>query len=352
MFNPGGGEEAKLGTRNGGGLNYKAVFTGIVDAIPLAFNPTKQQIIQIKGIPMERQQSINEPNYVGVFERDGIKQTKLDVLMKINPNELLCDKDENGVVIKKEYLDDFYFNLNFTISAEDEVSSDKDKDGNPKTPKYRFINESLQSIWAESIDAIKANPKLDWFKTETARVAKKGEVMLYNLLSAMYKLVGTKEKPITGFKLGEDPTATFLDIVNGDVSMLNDLLDKNSKAYSYFSHDDGTVRKVAVMLGAKESDKVDDEGNPRFNQVVYTNAYVVSPFAKEGRSLPKDAIASIKGDGFKASIQGSLKFQVYDPAKAIKATMDAMANVEATSIDMPAFTEDDYATAFSDTDFS
>jgi hypothetical protein len=350
-FNPQGGEEAEIGTRGQGGIDFKAVFTGIVDATPVMFNPTKQQLIQIKDVPQERQQYVFETKYVDAYERDGKKQSRLDLLMKINPNDLLAEKDEEGNVIKKKYVDDYYFNVSITISDEDELS----KGGEGKTQKYRFINESLQSTWAENLDVIKSNPKMDWFKTDTARIAKRGEVMLYNLLYAMYKFAGTKENPITGFKLGDDPTETFCDIVRGDVSALNDLIDPDSGAFKYFAHEDNTVRKVAVMLGVRESEKLDNDGNPYYNQAVYTNAYVNNCFAKEGRMLPKDAIASINGDGFKASTQGSLKFQQYDPLKAAQQTIDALANVDETTVDdtvMEDFGSEDYSAAFGDADFA
>jgi len=343
-FKPQGGQEVKQ--TKGEGLNYRAVFTGVVDATPVKFNPTKEDLAEIKGIPIEK---LNEPVYVGVFERDNVKQTKLNLLVKINPNELLCkDKDGN---INKLYKDDHFFDISLTISAEDEISKDKDEAGRPKTPKFRFINESLQTIWAESIDAIKANPKLDWFKTETARVAKKGEIMLYTLLGALYKNVGTKENPITDFKLGNNPTDTFLDIVNGDVSSLNDLITKGTGAYEYFSHDDGSIRKVAVMLGVKESNKTDDNGNHMYNQVVFVNNFVNSSFAKEGRSLSKDAVEAIKGDKFKASIQGSLKFQLFDPVAAMEQTLKNLTDVESTSIDNSNISEDDYEAVYTSTDF-
>jgi hypothetical protein len=349
-FNPQGGEEAEVGTRGKGGINFRAVFTGVVDATPVLFNPTKQQLIQIKNVPQERQQYVFEKNYVGVYKRDGKKQSRLELLLRIHPNELLARKDKDKKIIKKEYIDDYYFPISITISDEDELS----KGGEGKSQKYRFINENLQSTWAETLDVVKANKKMSWFNTDTARIAKRGEVLLYNLLYAMYNFSNTKENPITGFKLGEDPTETFCDLVRGDVSSLNDLIDPDSKAFPYFSNN-GEVRKIAVMLGVKESEKVDNNGDPYYNQVVYTNAYVNNCFAKEGRMLPKDAITSINsGDGFRAATQDSLKFQAYDPIKAAEKTIAEMAGVEETSVDgenAVDFENIDYAETFGDEDF-
>ena len=355
-FNPTGGEEAEIGTRGQGGIDFRAVFTGIVDATPVLFNPTKQQRIQIEDIPQDRQGFVYEPKYANAYNRDNKNQSRLDLLFKIHPNELLAEKDEEGKVIKKLYKDDYYFPVSITISDEDELSKGgTNDDGSVKSQKYRFINESLQSTWAENLDIIKANKKMDWFKTDTARIAKRGEVLLYKLLYAMYYKDGTKENPITGFKLGDNPTETFQDIVNGDVSVLNDLLDPDSAAFKFFSHDNKEVRKIAVMLGVRESEKVDDNGNPYYNQTVYTNAYVNTCFAKEGRMLSKDAIASINSDVFKADTQGSLKFQAYDPIKAAQKVIDELSKVDETSIDdstMENFEAEDYSTAFGDTDFT
>lgn len=353
-FNPGGGEEAVTGVRGEGGINFRAVFTGIVDATPLIFNPTKQQLIEIKDVSPAGQQYVYEPKYANAYERDGV-QSRLDLLFKIKPNELLVEPDEDGKR-KNEYVDDYFFTLSLTISAEDELSKGgTNADGSPKSKKYRFINENLQSTWAESLDVIKGNPAMDWFITDTARIAKRGEVQLYNLLVSLFKMVGTKDNPITGFKLGDNPTETFIDIVNGDVSALNDILDPNSKVFTHFSHDKDNIRKIALMLGVRQSDKTDAEGKPYFNQTVFSNDYVSNPFAKEGRMLPKDTLAAINSDTFKADTQGSFKFQVYDPAKAVEAAIAAIANLDSTTIDISDsddFGDETYSSVFTDNDFS
>jgi hypothetical protein len=336
MLNYQGGEDAGVGTRGqGSGINFRAVFTGVVDTTPLCFNPTKQDICRIKEIPADRQGKIQEPVYVNAIDRgeDG-KFTRLTLLTKINPNELLCEKDEEGVVIKKMYADDVYFEVSWPISKDEELS----KGGEGKTRKYRFINQSLQSTWAESLDVIRNNEKMSWFDCDTARIARKGEVLLYNLLYAWFKFASTKENPIKGFKLGEDPSETFEDIVNGDVSMLNEMLDPDEDAYKFFSHENGEVRKIAVMLGARISDKTDDNGVPYVNQSVYTNQYVNNCFAKEGRQISKDAIEAVLGEGYNAITQNSLKFQEFDPTKAedtsTDSVVDAMSEVDSGSTDV------------------
>lgn len=304
MFNPEGGSEIKESS----GIDYKAVFTGVVDALPLRFNPTKSEIIEIKGIPDDKSDKIQEPSYVNVVTRnDGKKESKLQLLMSIHPNELLCKTidDDGNVFIEKKYNDDHYFTVDIFMSKEFEVS---------QAGNFRFINESLQSTWAKSLDDIKANKKMDWFDVSSARQAKKGEVQLYNLLYAWYNKSGSKDSPIKGFKLGEDPSETFDEIVDGDVSILNEMLEEGGSSRKYFSHDDGSLRKIAVLLGVKASEKTDNEGNFYYNQVTFGSSNV-STYAKEGRSLYKDAKLAVEEGRFKAV--STFDFQVYDPLASI-----------------------------------
>jgi hypothetical protein len=307
MFNPNGGVDVK-DMKNA--IDYKAVFTGVVDATPLCFNPTKEDLIRVKEIPEDRQDKVRDPNpYVASYtDNNGVEHTRLELLCRINPNEILNEKNEAGELVER-YTNEHYFSVSFLIADLAEQSSK----GN-----YRFINESLQHTWAPSLDAIKENPKMDWFDTGTARKAKVGEVQLYELLYAWYKKAGSKDAPIKGFKLGEDASDTFAEIVSGDVSMLNDMLDSSSESFQYFSHDDGSVRKIAMLLGVQSTERVDNDGRPYYNQRVFTYKHV-SPFAKEGRSLQKDATQAVLDGKFKANNQGSFDFKVYDPLSAAEA---------------------------------
>lgn len=319
MFNPEGGSEIK----NGSGIDYRAVFTGLVDALPLRFNPTKNEIVEIKGIPADKVDKIQEPTYVNaVSSADGKKKSKLDLLMKINPNELLCKvQDEEGnVTIVEKYVNDYYFDVTIFVSKDYEQS---------QAGNSRFINESLQSTWAKSIDDIKANPKMDWFDTSTARQAKVGEVQLYNLLYSWFYKSSSKDNPIKGFKLGEDPTETFDEIVDGDVSILNDMLEEDGQSKKYFSHEDGSTRKIGVLLGVKASDKTDNEGNFYYNQVVFSSGNA-NPYTKEGRSLGKDAKTAVEEGRFRAI--STFDFKVYDPLAAAS-ELQAETDVDIISLD-------------------
>jgi hypothetical protein len=292
--------------------NWKAVFTGIVDATILRFNPTKKEIVELKGLPDEVAARLQEPKYTNV-EVAGKKYTRLSILAKINPNEVLNETDDEGNLVK-EYRDEHFFNIDFLISNRDEESSKGNK---------RFINGRLQSTWGSSLEDIASNPNMSWFKTDDARPCKEGEWQLYNFLYAWYNKSNSQDNPIKNFHLGEDDaTEAFLELVSGNVEELNDILDPDSDSFEYFSIEqkvgdaDETVkrnRKVAVLLGVKPSDSLDSDGNPYLNQRVFTNGYV-STFAKEGRDIPKKAKEAVEEGRFNADVQG-YDFSVYDPAK-------------------------------------
>ena len=290
--------------------NYRAVFTGIVDATILRFNPTRKDIISLRGIPEERAGNVREPKYTKI-EMGGETYSKISILAKINPNELLDKRDENDNLIK-EYQDEHFFNIEFLISNRDETS----KSGNK-----RFINGRLQSTWAPSLEAIEGNESMKWFKTDDARICKEGEWQLYNFLYAWYNKSNSKDSPITNFELGTgEATDAFLELVSGNVEELNDILDPDSESFGYFciedkSNPDSPVmrnRKVAVLLGVKPSDTLDSDGNPYLNQKVFTNNYV-NTFAKEGRDIPKKAKESVEERRFNADVQG-YEFSAYDPS--------------------------------------
>ena len=277
-------------------------FTGVADAEILRFNPTKSEIMEIKGI--ENGENLKDPEYKLTVQDKTYR--RIEVLMRVNPNVEIGKKTADGKLIE-EYPSEHYFNMTFLVSDRDEVSSG----GN-----FRFINDRLQSTWAPSIDAIKNNPGMSWFKTENARKAKEGEVQLYDFLYAWYNKSSSKEAPITDFILGDNAAETMETLFSGDVSLLNDLIgDEN------FSHPDGKPRKVAVLLGVEVSDNTDANGNYYLNQRVFTSKNV-NPFAKEGRDISKAAKESVEEGRFKATIQDSFLFKVYDPTKTVESNTE------------------------------
>lgn len=298
-FNPQGGTNVSELSN----VDYNALFTGMVDAKPLCFNPTKEQVVKYKGIPEKVAEQMREPNYK--VNMGGKEYTRIELLCVINPNELLDKRDEEGELIK-DYSDEHFFNIGILASDEFEQS---------KAGNFRFINHSNNAAWGKSIEAIQANEKMNWFDTTTARKAKVGEVKLYDLIYNLFSKASTRETPLTNFKIGANPSETFSDIVAGDVSMLNDMIQPDGSAYEYFSHENGEVRKVGVLLGVSIKDD-------KKYQRVFVNNYC-SSFAKEGRSLGKRAIETIEEGHFNANCGSSFDFAVFDPMKLAQEMEDS-----------------------------
>jgi len=316
-----------MGIKAKGGVEVKALepkvkhyFTGVADAEILRFNPTKSEIMEIKGI--ENGDNIRDPEYKVTMQDKTYR--RIEVLMRINPNVEIGKKTIDGKLIE-DYPNDHYFNMGFLVSDRDETSAS----GN-----FRFINDRLQSTWAPSIDAIKDNAGMSWFKTENARKAKEGEVQLYDFLYAWYNKSSSKEAPITDFILGDDAASTMEALFSGDVSLLNDLIgDEN------FSHPDGKPRKVAVLLGVEVSDNTDSNGNFYLNQRVFTSKSV-NAFAKEGRDVSKSVKESVEEGRFNATIQDSFLFKVYDPTKTVESNTEIKEIADSNNFDI--LTDDDF----------
>jgi hypothetical protein len=298
----------------------KHYFTGVADAEILRFNPSKSEIMEIKGI--ENGDNIKDPEYKTTIQDKNYR--RVEVLMRVNPNVEIGKKTPDGKLIE-EYPNEHYFSMTFLISDRDEVSSG----GN-----FRFINDRLQSTWASSLDAIKDNSAMSWFKTENARKAKEGEVQLYDFLYAWYNKSSSKEAPITDFILGDDATETMEALFSGDMSLLNELIGDE-----HFSHPDGKPRKVAVLLGVEVSDNTDANGNYYLNQRVFTSKNV-NTFAKEGRDISKAAKESVEEGRFRATIQDSFLFKVYDPTKIVESNTEIKNEGDGVGFDL--LTDDDF----------
>jgi hypothetical protein len=298
----------------------KNYFTGVADAEILKFNPTRQEIIEIKNI--ENADSVKDPEYkVNMQDRT---YRRIEVLMRVNPNVEINKKTPDGKLIE-EYPNDHYFNVTFLVSNREETSS---------TGNYRFINDRLQSTWAPSLDAIKNNSAMSWFKTDNARKAKEGEVQLYDFLYAWYNKSSSKETPLTDFILGDDAETTMEDLFSGDVTLLNNLIGDES-----FCNADGSKRRVAVLLGVEVSDNIDSNGNYYLNQRVFTSKNV-NTFAKEGRDISKAAKEAVEEGRFKATIQDSFTFKVYDPTKVVEIKTEIKEGSDTDPFDV--LTDDDF----------
>jgi hypothetical protein len=130
----------------------KSLYTGVAEMNVDIINPTSAQIAQIyKSEP-------KETNYI--VEYNGQKSTKIDIYLS---------KDTPSIRTK----------MTMFISDRERVAA---------SGKRQFINNRGQSCWGMSIEEIRDNDRMKWFDCTTARVAKEGEVDLYNFLIKLFNI--------------------------------------------------------------------------------------------------------------------------------------------------------------------
>lgn len=332
-------------------------YTGIVDAEIVRFNPTRDELIEIKGLNEKEQEWLKEPVYerpyggrfISALCKANIRQAMKDKALAVATTEEEVDalKDEDF----EKYPEEYFFNLEIDVSTEFRTNMNGDK--------VQVISVLLDTSWSPDttvegfIERVQNNPKLKWIledwkyldkngELEEApreyRIAKVGEVPFMNLLYNMHFKVGTREFPMS-FTFGEtteEHQAVFDNFVEGDVSQLNAFIEsdvcKNKK---------GEKVKVAMLLCVEVSDNVDQNGNPYLRQKVGINSNGKS-FNKEGRQLPNDMIEYVKSDYFKFDIQGSYEVNEYDPKKAKANVMDmSKGSADMTALDIDNDYEED-----------
>lgn len=119
-----------------GGLKYGQVFTGQVFVTPLIFNPTGEQIKEIKKLPDSL--SVNEPVYITektINKETGEKRVvrRISLLTSFNPN-IQLSKD-NAV----KYGNEYFYTLTYTISPVIVVAE--------KTSKVLVMDAKMNSAW-------------------------------------------------------------------------------------------------------------------------------------------------------------------------------------------------------------
>jgi hypothetical protein len=308
-----GGQEIKAGS----GEYKKWLFTGLVDVKPLVFNPTKEQIKEIRGYEPQQEPAYYNQSFPSTPDE---KFSKIELLCSFNPRKASITKElpEGNV----EFPEQAFATISFNISKAKQAS---------KTGKVLMINSEVRydgiwSTWAESIETI--DSKFE-YSTEDLREAHVGERCLLNLLYALYK-ESSKDAPITGFGILD---TAWEDICDGDVSELNSIIDSthtNSEQFRSEKGDNiGQVNNLRVLLGVKAS------GTGKMFNTVFTSDYDYT-FAKAGKSLTKRVKERLT-DSFKADYQGDLSFKEYDPLAAANRS----AAVPTTTVD----TGDSYDTS-------
>lgn len=249
--------------------NYIPAITGEVLVEIAAINPTKEEISKVTGRPIE---SINdEPVYVDVVDKNGKVNTVLTFLLKYTPSTQIKESVKSDYTLREHYF------ANYTIYLSSEITFNKDKtkvqvidDRNLSTWIPYKEGSTAKELFQEEINRenstdenSKKSGYLKLFNKNTVRFARQGEVHLMNFIFNCTWLMrhnteikkGDSEPEIIELsdfvlnKNGSSPekaTEGFLDIVNGDVSYLKEILFKSDIC----KDDSGKQLKIGVLYGA------------------------------------------------------------------------------------------------------
>lgn len=252
-------------------------YTGMTNITPLKFNPTKQDLIDIKGISAEKAQYLQEPVYTG-YDNESQPYMDLTLLYSFSPKEYL----------EGEHPDKVFGNLKIRVSRK-EIQS--------QSGKYKFINNKCQMTWATDVDAITQ----EWYDKTEVRKCKEGEDTLYSFIYALSDRASTKEAPMV-IKIAKSYDDVMESIINGDVDLLNNLLTSEG-----FVYPDKSPRRVNVLMGITRS----KDGTKKY-QTIFTSK-VHDTFAKEGRQLNKKVITDLVNNPitWKGDFQKVTDFRVY-----------------------------------------
>lgn len=228
----------------------KQLYTGVTLMSVLGCNPSKKALAKMYG---KEESEIKDVVYVGD------KSTRLDFYLK---------KEEPSIITK----------MSIFVSNNERIA---------QSGKRQFINTRGQSAWAMSLDDIKNNSRMQWFDTSTARVAKEGEVQLFDFLCTLFNIaVGD---PTTNLEL-----AKWGELVKGNPVEINELIQ--------FFKTDRQMNEINVLLGVKDGKYQD----------VFTGAFAKAS-AKTFLSLMQNA-SSATG-GFKSYYGDTALFQEFTEEK-------------------------------------
>lgn len=317
------------------------LYTGTADVEILKVCPTREELIELKNIPEDRQDKVRVPNY---RTDDG---QRVSVLCRIEPRKLMHQKavDEamrkaaaDKVVLEdkdlpkledfSKYQNEYFFDFSFYISN-NEITT--------KLGKKMFGTRDMKTVVAEDYDALiaRGTPKFifenrkfvdnDGEEVEEAPVFRTlmyGEMTLLSLMYAASNVIHTRNNEGT-FMFAEDEEAhkeVFADICSGDFDMVNDFLESD-----FCKDDEGNRLKVGMFLTVREGSKSDSQGVPYYNQDVFL-PYGGKGFEKEGRGLTRDTTRAIADDRCSKEYQGSLEFLPFDRVAHYKSFEDASAD--------------------------
>lgn len=239
-------------------INYRAAFTGGVMTRPMMFNPSAEQIRALKNLPEDF--NVNEPNYTQTIK--GEEYRRISLWCEFNPNKALKLK-------KAQYSDKVHVKYEIFVSDRNVVGA--------KSGKTQIMDTHNQSAWIklsgkkslenQILDAqkqdspYKENDPLRRMDPANSRIAKQGEVALYQLIFNMSTLDEhrpnedpNKSRELHEFKLGEDPTKTIENMFHGDLTSLNMLLASSEQDFEgkeYFLDEDQN-NELGLFLGVSE----------------------------------------------------------------------------------------------------
>lgn len=243
-------------------INFRALFTGEVMATPVMFNPTADDLRRLKNIP--EQFDVNEPEYNRVIKDKDYHTVSL--LCKFNPNEALKLKTP-------KYSDEVFVEYKIFVSNRPVVGNASGKtqviDCHNQNgwllidEKGGSIEEQMKLAQADDSPYKDGDP-IRKMNPSTTRVAKQGEVALYDLVFKMSTLDkhyinqddDSKSTRLEDFRLGENPTEIIDNIFNGDYTALNMLIANNDTDFEgkdFFVNRDGENNKIGLFLGVRPS---------------------------------------------------------------------------------------------------
>lgn len=265
-------------------------YTGVTKAKVIAINPTMSQAEKV-GIPMRK-----EPVYKTTNSDTGAAGYRLDFHVK----SVEADEAINKV----------------TFFLYDEPQFNRAKD------KKVFINNTGVSTWGQSLEALKENPKMNWFtEKEGVREAKRGEAELITFLIAWLNVKQrlSAEEIAAGEKVEAYLETLDSIITKGNLRELSDIF--NSRNPDGSSVKENEVDLLYLMR----------ENNGNWYQGVFQGFY--GRASNRNYDLWKKAINQEYG-GLRdnESIQNSLEFQEYKGDASVS-TKNAEAKAEEEKTD-------------------
>jgi hypothetical protein len=264
------GFQGKSNESKGG--NNRKYFTGAENFCITTINPNNSELKEKLGFENDQ-----EPNYLS--ENNGKPQVKISIYLN--------NVDETNSI--KTKVDFFLVN---------EVK--KSTGGKPK-----YCNKFGQFAYLPADGSIPSN--MQWFRTDGKREAIDGEEELVSFLRNYINASKDDDCQI------QDIQAFF----KGDFSEIKGICDTYPN------------NKVRVCLGIKSG--TDKDGNPRYNQVVYTRKSD-RPYAKSNDYLAKDIEEYKANGGAKTTYFGSGSYnltQIEDPSKLAFFSADSPADLVA-----------------------